>query len=113
MQSSKMKKDESFLGKLGGSLARKKKSKEGESAGAEPCFHSVGAAFLWVKGHHSLWMVSVHGSATDMLYGTENVLFLFNDLFTIKFNKCIKFVDIIVALWFRQQQNLQASKTYK
>ncbi|KAF6719245.1 Beta-parvin [Oryzias melastigma] len=31
MQSSKMKKDESFLGKLGGSLARKKKSKEEEA----------------------------------------------------------------------------------
>lgn len=28
-QSGKMKKDESFLGKLGGTLVRKKKSKEG------------------------------------------------------------------------------------
>ena len=28
-QSAKMRKDESFLGKLGGTLARKKKSKEG------------------------------------------------------------------------------------
>lgn len=31
-----MKKDESFLGKLGGTLARKKKAKEGESAGRRP-----------------------------------------------------------------------------
>lgn len=30
-QSAKMRKDESFLGKLGGTLARKKKSKEGQS----------------------------------------------------------------------------------
>uniref|UniRef100_A0A8D0FZ19 Uncharacterized protein n=1 Tax=Strix occidentalis caurina TaxID=311401 RepID=A0A8D0FZ19_STROC len=31
----RMKKDESFLGKLGGTLARKKKAKEGEFARAE------------------------------------------------------------------------------
>ncbi|KAJ8791789.1 hypothetical protein J1605_020511 [Eschrichtius robustus] len=32
----RMKKDESFLGKLGGTLARKKKAKEGECAGRRP-----------------------------------------------------------------------------
>lgn len=32
----KMKKDESFLGKLGGTLARKKKAREGECAGRRP-----------------------------------------------------------------------------
>uniref|UniRef100_A0A3B4WF93 Uncharacterized protein n=1 Tax=Seriola lalandi dorsalis TaxID=1841481 RepID=A0A3B4WF93_SERLL len=35
-QSAKMKKDESFLGKLGGTLVRKKKSKEGEPC--QRCF---------------------------------------------------------------------------
>lgn len=32
----KMKKDESFLGKLGGTLARKKKAREGECTGRRP-----------------------------------------------------------------------------
>lgn len=36
----KMKKDESFLGKLGGTLARKKKSKEGKSFGKFLLFKS-------------------------------------------------------------------------
>uniref|UniRef100_A0A8B9MW66 Uncharacterized protein n=1 Tax=Accipiter nisus TaxID=211598 RepID=A0A8B9MW66_9AVES len=39
----RMKKDESFLGKLGGTLARKKKAKEGEFARAEGRKESPGA----------------------------------------------------------------------
>lgn len=39
----KMKKDESFLGKLGGTLARKKKAREGECAGRRPAADPIPA----------------------------------------------------------------------
>lgn len=38
-----MKKDESFLGKLGGTLARKKKAREGECAGRRPAADPIPA----------------------------------------------------------------------
>lgn len=38
-----MKKDESFLGKLGGTLARKKKAREGECAGHRPAADPIPA----------------------------------------------------------------------
>lgn len=60
-QTSKMKKDESFLGKLGGTLVRKKKSKEGEPYEAfflsfYCCLHDERLLFMSPR-------VSVHGAA--------------------------------------------------